>query len=82
MPRKLDHVFHDMLETIARVEEITRGKSLQDFEASWQLRRMVQRAIEIISESKPFNSRPGRQHPIRNSLEESPRHRKRIATRI
>jgi hypothetical protein len=25
MARKLDHVFHDILETIARVEEITRG---------------------------------------------------------
>jgi uncharacterized protein with HEPN domain len=51
MARKLDHVFHDILETIARVEEITRSKSLQDFEASWQLRWMVQRAIEIISEA-------------------------------
>ena len=51
MARKLDHVFHDILETIARVEEITRGKSLQDFEADWQLRWMVQRAIEIISEA-------------------------------
>jgi uncharacterized protein with HEPN domain len=51
MARNLDHVFHDILETIARVEEITRGKSLQDFETSWQLRWMVQRAIEIISEA-------------------------------
>jgi uncharacterized protein with HEPN domain len=51
MARRLDHVFHDIVETIARVEEITRGKSLQDFEANWQLRWMVQRAIEIISEA-------------------------------
>jgi uncharacterized protein with HEPN domain len=51
MARKLGHVFNDILETIARVEQITRGKSLQDFEASWQLRWMVQRALEIISEA-------------------------------
>jgi len=51
MARKLDHVFQDILETIARVEEITQSKSLQDFEASWQLRWMVQRAVEIISEA-------------------------------
>jgi len=51
MARELDHVFLDILETIARLEEITRGKSLQDFETSWQLRWMVQRGIEIISEA-------------------------------
>jgi uncharacterized protein with HEPN domain len=51
MARKLVHVIHDILETIQRVEEITRGKSLDDFEASWQLRWLVQRAIEIISEA-------------------------------
>ena len=51
MARELDHVFLDILETIARVEEVTRGKSLQDFETSWQLRWMVQRGIEIISEA-------------------------------
>jgi uncharacterized protein with HEPN domain len=51
MARKLDHVFHDILEAIARVQEITRDKSLQDFEANWQLRWMVHRAIEIISEA-------------------------------
>jgi uncharacterized protein with HEPN domain len=51
MTRELDHVFHDILETIARIEELTRGKSLEDFEASWQLQWMIQRAIEIISEA-------------------------------
>jgi len=51
MTRRLDHVFHDILETIARIEELTGGKSLEDFEASWQLQWMVQRAIEIISEA-------------------------------
>lgn len=50
MPRKLDHVFHDILETITRVEEITRDKSREDFEGSWQL-QWVQRAVEIISEA-------------------------------
>jgi uncharacterized protein with HEPN domain len=51
MARKVDHVIHDILEAIERVEHITRGKSLADFEASWQLRWLVQRAIEIISEA-------------------------------
>lgn len=51
MARKVAHAIHDILEAIERVEEVTRGKSLNDFEASWQLRWLVQRAIEIISEA-------------------------------
>jgi uncharacterized protein with HEPN domain len=51
MARKIGHVIHDILEAIERVEEITRGRSLDDFQASWQLRWLVQRAIEIISEA-------------------------------
>jgi uncharacterized protein with HEPN domain len=51
MPRKVGHAVHDVLEAIERVEQITRGKSFSDFEASWQLRWLVQRAIEIISEA-------------------------------
>jgi uncharacterized protein with HEPN domain len=51
MPRRVDHVLHDILEAIERVEEITRGKTLREFESSWQLRWLVQRAIEIISEA-------------------------------
>jgi uncharacterized protein with HEPN domain len=45
MARKVAHAVHDILEAIERVEEITRGKSLAEFEASWQLRWLVQRAI-------------------------------------
>ena len=51
MPRKVGHVLHDILEAIDRVEEITHGKTLADFEREWQLRWRVQRAIEIISEA-------------------------------
>ena len=51
MARKVGHALHDILEAIERIEEITDGKSLVDFEASWQLRWLVQRAIEIISEA-------------------------------
>lgn len=51
MPRRVDHVPHDILQAIERVEEVTRGKTLPEFEASWQLRWIVQRAIEIISEA-------------------------------
>ena len=49
MAREVAHVIQDILEAIERVEEITRGRSLDEFEASWQLRWLVQRAIEIIS---------------------------------
>src|SRR5262249_11778100 len=51
MARKVAHAIHDILQAIERVEELTQGKSLEDFEASWQLRWLVQRAIEIISEA-------------------------------
>ena len=51
MPRRIDHVLHDIIEAIDRVEEVTRGKTLPEFQSSWQLRWMVQRAIEIISEA-------------------------------
>lgn len=37
MPRKVGHAIHDILETIERVEEITRNKTLADFESNWQL---------------------------------------------
>ena len=51
MARNVAHAIHDILEAIERVEEITNRKSLDEFEASWQLRWLVQRAIEIISEA-------------------------------
>ena len=51
MVRKVGHALHDILEAIDPVEEITRGKTLAEFEQSWQLRWLVQRAIEIISEA-------------------------------
>ena len=51
MPRKVGHVIYDILEAVERVEQITQGKTLSDFASSWQLRWLVQRAIEIISEA-------------------------------
>jgi uncharacterized protein with HEPN domain len=51
MARKVGHAIHDILEAIARVQEISRGKTLEEFEASWQLQWLVQRAREIISEA-------------------------------
>jgi uncharacterized protein with HEPN domain len=51
MPRSVVHAVHDILEAIDRIEEITRDKTLADFESSWQLRWLIQRAIEIISEA-------------------------------
>jgi uncharacterized protein with HEPN domain len=51
MVRKVGHAIHDILEAIGRVQEITRGKTFEEFESSWQLRWLVQRALEIISEA-------------------------------
>ena len=51
MARRVDHVIHDILEAIERVEQLTRDRTLAEFEQSWQLRWVVQRAIEIISEA-------------------------------
>ena len=48
MVRKVGHALHDILEAIDPVEEITRGKTLAEFEQSWQLRWLVQRAIRIL----------------------------------
>ena len=51
MARKVGHALHDILEAIERVEQITKGRTLSEFEQSWELRWLVQRAIEIISEA-------------------------------
>ena len=51
MERKVGHAIHDILETIARVEWKTRDKTFAEFGSDWELRFIVQRAIEIISEA-------------------------------
>jgi len=64
MARKVDHVIHDILQAIDRVESITRDKTLPDFEKDWQLSWLVQRAIEIISEaSRGIPDDLARRHP-------------------
>jgi uncharacterized protein with HEPN domain len=73
MPRKVGHIIHDILEAIDRAEEVTRGKTLSDFENSWQLRWLVQRAIEIISEAS--RGIPKDCDETRNSLAASTGHR-------
>jgi uncharacterized protein with HEPN domain len=51
MERKVAHTIHDILETIDRVRWRTAGKTFEEFEADWEFRFVVQRAIEIISEA-------------------------------
>jgi uncharacterized protein with HEPN domain len=51
MERAVAHTIHDILETVERVQVKTAGKTLAEFEADWELRFIVQRAIEIISEA-------------------------------
>ena len=48
MARKVRHALHDILEAIDRVEIVTHDKTLAQFEGSWELRWLVQRASEII----------------------------------
>jgi uncharacterized protein with HEPN domain len=51
MERKATHAIHDILETIDRVQTKVAGKTFAEFSADWELRFIVQRAIEIISEA-------------------------------
>lgn len=51
MPRKLHPAIHDILETIGRVQSKLEGKSYAEFAADWELRFIIERAIEIISEA-------------------------------
>ena len=51
MERRVDHTIHDILETIERVQRKVLGKTFAEFENDWELRFIVQRAIEIISEA-------------------------------
>src|SRR5438105_3598478 len=51
MERTVAHTINDILETIERVQIKTAGKTFAQFEADWELRFIVQRAIEIISEA-------------------------------
>jgi uncharacterized protein with HEPN domain len=49
--RQVDHTIDDILETIGRVESKVAGKSFEEFQADWEFRFVVQRAIEVISEA-------------------------------
>lgn len=51
MERKVSHAIHDLVETIERVQGKMAGKTFADFENDWELKFIVQRAIEIISEA-------------------------------
>lgn len=49
--REVEHILHDILETIGRVESKMTGKTFEEFEADWEFQFVVQRAIEVISEA-------------------------------
>jgi uncharacterized protein with HEPN domain len=51
MERKVSHAIDDILETIERVQGKVASKTFAEFVADWELRFIVQRAIEIISEA-------------------------------
>jgi uncharacterized protein with HEPN domain len=51
MERQVFPAIYDILETIERIELKTAGITFAEFEADWELRFIVQRAIEIISEA-------------------------------
>lgn len=42
---------HDMLETIEELERATAGKTFEDFQRDWLLRKAAERGVEIISEA-------------------------------
>jgi uncharacterized protein with HEPN domain len=49
--RQVDHTIHDILETIARVEAKIDGQNFEAFQADWEFKFAMQRAIEIVSEA-------------------------------
>ena len=51
MPRNVRPAIGDILETIARIQDKVAGKTLAEFHADWELRFIVERGIEIISEA-------------------------------
>jgi uncharacterized protein with HEPN domain len=51
MPREELPAIADILDAIEGVEQSVAGKTFEDFETEWLLRRGVERAIEIISEA-------------------------------
>jgi len=42
---------HDILEAIEGIENTAAGMTFSDYERSWQVRRAVERGVEIISEA-------------------------------
>jgi uncharacterized protein with HEPN domain len=67
MEREFGHTIHDILETIERIQWKTRGKTFAEFADDWELRFIVQRAIEIISEAS--RRLPERAKAIRPEIE-------------
>jgi len=51
MDRTVHHAIRDILDTIGRVQGKIVGKTFAEFEADWELRFIVERGIEIISEA-------------------------------
>ena len=51
MPRSIYPAINDILETIDRVRSKVAGKTLTEFRGDWELRFIVERAIEIIPEA-------------------------------
>lgn len=51
MNRTVHHTIHDILDTITRLQAKTSGRTFAEFEADWELRFVVERGIEIISEA-------------------------------
>ena len=51
MRRSVRLRLHDILEAIEGIENTAAGMTFSDYERSWQVRRAVERGVEIISEA-------------------------------
>jgi len=51
MARKVGHIVGDLLETIERLETKTADRTYAEFASDWELRFIVERGIEVISEA-------------------------------
>jgi Ribonuclease HepT-like len=55
---------HDMLEAIEDIESTAASMTFAEYEQSWQVRRAVERGVEIISEASRPAMRCGSAHRV------------------
>ena len=66
----------DIVEAIERIRSVISGRSLEEFEDSWELQWVVERGVQPPFEPRTESAPPG------NSVGQGSRHRKCVAARL